>query len=759
MDINECESNPCQNGGICKNFLNNFECVCPPGRAGTKCEDDIDECLSVPCSENGNCTNTVGSYTCSCFSGFVGEHCDLQDPCFPSPCKNNGRCLPLDTKATGTNYTCACAPGFKGTDCESDVDECAESHRRKLCSNGGSCVNKVGSFICECPLGFTGPLCEVMSETTIKFYPYTELMTTENSEQTTKSSFDKNIIRINVTELTTLDDSNKEAFGPKRSTKVSSSVELETPTTETLRKEESKHSSIYGPTTRVTKRKKAKTTTSSSKISEPAATTVVPYNTGLSINSTGLSSEGVNKNTRVNISEFFVNGENFIVVEEAHVPVALTTEKPKRDVVTDCLLIKIIGINKPDQKPEEDGAKKEICWLVYKSIPPPLADLDATITNDKDEAFRWIVQTLENLTPLAPRPISVEKECQNFFRESLMFLNEFSRYRGVSTDDKSTLNANCLQILMKIKRKGRGYFKNKPNNPNVRYVRKFKSLPRSLASKMVLCKTSDNRIYTTPTIKTTTNRRSTLLMKLEASTNASSSVKTPVKTFKVVLRNLNNTHIQKKFYYREGADSEENRNTNKPRLILTVFRSARKIYDAGSERAHQVYQETKILLHKTLRQLSSLWTTVHRISNMAYVPVVHSREIITKNWNAAWIKARDAFSAARAVVHRAYQQARENFHKVYDRLKNQASQLSTRYYRLYRDYYRDYTNQVSEAADNFVNTYNKYTFYLTQYWKKYIKGEHNVNIVLPSHKKRNPFAGSVSRRKRAIVKNKSVNLT
>ena len=38
LDINECESDPCMNGGTCINHLNQFECDCTPGYTGDTCE-------------------------------------------------------------------------------------------------------------------------------------------------------------------------------------------------------------------------------------------------------------------------------------------------------------------------------------------------------------------------------------------------------------------------------------------------------------------------------------------------------------------------------------------------------------------------------------------------------------------------------------------------------------------------------------------------------------------------------------------------
>ena len=37
-DIDECVSNPCQNGGTCTDALNSYTCACAPGWAGVHCE-------------------------------------------------------------------------------------------------------------------------------------------------------------------------------------------------------------------------------------------------------------------------------------------------------------------------------------------------------------------------------------------------------------------------------------------------------------------------------------------------------------------------------------------------------------------------------------------------------------------------------------------------------------------------------------------------------------------------------------------------
>lgn len=37
-DINDCESNPCKNGGTCIDGVNSYKCICSDGWEGTYCE-------------------------------------------------------------------------------------------------------------------------------------------------------------------------------------------------------------------------------------------------------------------------------------------------------------------------------------------------------------------------------------------------------------------------------------------------------------------------------------------------------------------------------------------------------------------------------------------------------------------------------------------------------------------------------------------------------------------------------------------------
>ncbi len=56
---------------------------CYAGYAGTNCEIDINECQSQPCQNNGVCiTPYPNMYACQCRTNYVGSQCQiLSDPC------------------------------------------------------------------------------------------------------------------------------------------------------------------------------------------------------------------------------------------------------------------------------------------------------------------------------------------------------------------------------------------------------------------------------------------------------------------------------------------------------------------------------------------------------------------------------------------------------------------------------------------------------------------------------------------------------
>ncbi|OQV16289.1 Protein eyes shut-like protein [Hypsibius exemplaris] len=153
-----CESNPCQNSGICSaDSILGFRCACTSGFTGTKCDVDIDECRRTPsiCLGFGQCRNTFGSYQCDCLAPYTGDHCEYQ--LCPSQTMNscqNGRCLVDNTTSSGIR--CNCSFGFTGEFCDINVDDCEGVH----CSGRGLCVDEIAQYRCLCLPGWTGTNCE-----------------------------------------------------------------------------------------------------------------------------------------------------------------------------------------------------------------------------------------------------------------------------------------------------------------------------------------------------------------------------------------------------------------------------------------------------------------------------------------------------------------------------------------------------------------------------------------------------------------------
>ncbi|XP_048353079.1 protein crumbs homolog 1 isoform X2 [Sphaerodactylus townsendi] len=173
LEIDECLSQPCLNGGSCHDSLGGYYCSCPLGFHGDLCAVNIDECASQPCLNGGECIDDINRYDCNCTdTGHMGLHCETPIPsCWSHPCHNNATC-----KDTAESYLCHCLPGYTGSFCEIDVNECSSNP----CLHGSVCVELSWSdwyrripelpsefsyhtaegYVCDCQTGFTGIHCE-----------------------------------------------------------------------------------------------------------------------------------------------------------------------------------------------------------------------------------------------------------------------------------------------------------------------------------------------------------------------------------------------------------------------------------------------------------------------------------------------------------------------------------------------------------------------------------------------------------------------
>ncbi|XP_035380752.1 fibrillin-1 isoform X2 [Electrophorus electricus] len=192
-DINECQELPglCQ-GGNCINTFGSFHCECPKGfelNEETRVCEDVNECDRPGICGPGQCYNTIGNYTCICPPDYMqvngGNNCmDMRRSlCYRNYYSDNATC---DGELTFnmTKKMCCCSynigrawnkpcevcpvpstndfavlcgserPGYYidiYTGQVIDIDECREIPG--VCENG-VCINMIGSFRCECPMGF-----------------------------------------------------------------------------------------------------------------------------------------------------------------------------------------------------------------------------------------------------------------------------------------------------------------------------------------------------------------------------------------------------------------------------------------------------------------------------------------------------------------------------------------------------------------------------------------------------------------------------
>ena len=59
VGIDDCQDNPCSNGGECIDGNNDFDCVCGQGFTGKKCQHKIDYCIDDPCQNGGTCSSKL----------------------------------------------------------------------------------------------------------------------------------------------------------------------------------------------------------------------------------------------------------------------------------------------------------------------------------------------------------------------------------------------------------------------------------------------------------------------------------------------------------------------------------------------------------------------------------------------------------------------------------------------------------------------------------------------------------------------------
>ena len=101
------------------------------------------------------------SFSCICPAGYdVTGNCSQEiNECNSNPCQFGGTCIDLVN-----DYQCECPMYTSGKNCSTVCP--SSSCEQAICSpnpcfNEGECDVQSGQLICQCPTGFTGPLCEL----------------------------------------------------------------------------------------------------------------------------------------------------------------------------------------------------------------------------------------------------------------------------------------------------------------------------------------------------------------------------------------------------------------------------------------------------------------------------------------------------------------------------------------------------------------------------------------------------------------------
>lgn len=94
LDVDDCATNPCYNGGTCVDKVGFRVCSCSPGFSGPDCRINIDECASSPCLAGAKCIDLFGGFKCQCPPEKIGSRCEgkkrpnitLSIVCLSQPC-------------------------------------------------------------------------------------------------------------------------------------------------------------------------------------------------------------------------------------------------------------------------------------------------------------------------------------------------------------------------------------------------------------------------------------------------------------------------------------------------------------------------------------------------------------------------------------------------------------------------------------------------------------------------------------------------
>lgn len=170
---NPCAAKPCKNGACFTviQIVGGAEkavpyCQCYSGWLGTDCSTPVstNPCISNPCYNSGVCSLAANNaFMCTCVGPYTGPTCGTYvDYCANKNCLNGGICKPDYVNQVGV---CSCLEDYFGDLCEQKINYCQvkqpDGSFKNPCLNGGTCMDLIGGFVCQCASGYTGETCNI----------------------------------------------------------------------------------------------------------------------------------------------------------------------------------------------------------------------------------------------------------------------------------------------------------------------------------------------------------------------------------------------------------------------------------------------------------------------------------------------------------------------------------------------------------------------------------------------------------------------
>ena len=115
---------PCMYGGTCHHLGGEkFNCSCPEGLSGKRCEIIVDPCATSPCKNGASCTVKDPSALnvtkkAVAMPRYHRGRSSMGAPVSVRTVDTKGSSLIISSKENDTNYVCTCASGFTGLQCE-----------------------------------------------------------------------------------------------------------------------------------------------------------------------------------------------------------------------------------------------------------------------------------------------------------------------------------------------------------------------------------------------------------------------------------------------------------------------------------------------------------------------------------------------------------------------------------------------------------------------------------------------------------------